>query len=260
MNYPDFPPSAPPTPESQPPSPQLVRLSAPSVRPVVTYGLIALCVVVYLGQFASQAYFGFDLLAGLGMKVDESILAGELWRLFTPMFLHGSLLHIAFNMYALHSLGRGLEGTYGHVRFLLLFLVGGVAGNVASFAFTPANSLGSSTAIFGLLAAEAVFFYQNRAIFTNQASRALSNIATIAIVNLVIGFTAANIDNWGHIGGALGGAAFAWLAGPLLKVSGLYPNLELVDERGTNQAWLAATGVGFFLALIAALLIFLRLD
>jgi rhomboid protease GluP len=238
--------------------PQTVLVKTPSTRPVVTYILIALCVLVYLGQFGSQAYYGFDLLALLGMKINEGILAGQIWRLFTAMFLHGSLVHIAFNMYALYSLGRSIESSYGHLRFTLLYLVGGVAGNVASFGFTPENSLGSSTAIFALLAAEAVFFYQNRQLFARQSSRALSNIASIALVNLVIGFTATNIDNWGHIGGALGGAAFAWLAGPLFKVEGFFPDLELADQRGTNQAWLAATGLGFLLVLIAAVLIFFR--
>lgn len=254
-----FPPTASPTPPLQPPPPPMVRLSAPSTPPVVTYTLIALCILVYLGQFASQTYFGFDLLAELGMKVNQGILQGQLWRLVTPMFLHGSLVHIAFNMYALHSFGRGLESSYGHLRFLLLYLIGGVAGNVASFGFTPENSLGSSTAIFGLLAAEAVFFYQNRELFAKQAGRILSNIASIAAINLLIGFTVPNIDNWGHIGGALGGAAFAWLAGPLLKVEGFFTDLKLVDQRGSNQAWLAATGLGFLLALLSAVLIFFRL-
>lgn len=257
MSLPSYPPAASPPPETQPPP---VQLRAPSYPSVVTYVLMALCILVYLAQYAFQVFWGLDLLAWLGMKVNEDIQSGQLWRLFTPMFLHGSPIHIAFNMYALHSLGRGLERTYGHFRFLLLYLVGGVAGNVASFALTPENSLGSSTAIFGLLAAEAVFFYQNRRLFAGQANRALSNIATIAVINLIIGFSAANIDNWGHIGGALGGAAFAWLAGPLLTVEGFYPNLEVVDQRGTNQVWLAAAGLGLLMALIAALLIFLRLS
>lgn len=255
----DFPYPTADSPAPTPPPPPMVRLTPPSVSPVVTYTLIGLSILVYLGQYASQVLLGFDLPAVLGLKVNEGILAGQLWRLFTPMFLHGSLLHIAVNMYALHSLGRGLERSYGHFRFLLLYLIGGVAGNVASFALTPENSLGSSTAIFGLLGAEAVFFYQNRALLAGQARQALSSITTIAIVNLFIGFTVPQIDNWGHIGGALGGAAFAWLAGPLLKVEGFYPNLELVDQRGSNQAWLAGAGVGLLLALIAALLIFLRL-
>jgi rhomboid protease GluP len=167
-------------------------------------------------------------------------------------------MHIAFNMYALYNLGRGLERSYGHFRFLLLFLFGGVAGNLASFALTPSGSLGASTAIFGLLAAEGIFFYQNRRLLAGQASRAISQIISIAMVNLFIGFTVPQIDNWGHIGGLLGGAAFAWIAGPLLQVEGTFPNLELTDQRGLRLTWLAATGLGFLLALFTALLILFK--
>ena len=238
--------------------PQMVRVNMPTVRPVVTYTMLGLCVLIYLGQMASEAVLGQDLLAALGAKVNEWIVQGELWRLFTPMFLHGSLTHIAFNMYALYSLGRGLENGYGHQRFLLLYLVGGVAGNVASFAFSPQPSLGSSTAIFGLLAAEAVYFYQNRELFGGRASQVLTQIGSIALINLVIGLSSPNIDNWGHLGGALGGAAFAWLAGPLLKVEGFYPEFKLVDQRDLRQAWLAATGLGFVMALIVLVLILFR--
>ncbi len=251
-------PPAPAEPAPEQPQPQYIKVHAPSVPPSVTYALIAVCILVFIGQMASEYLLGYDLLAGLGMKVNEGILAGHLWRLVTPMFLHGSLVHIAFNMYALYSLGRGLEISYGHLRFLLLFLLGGVAGNLASFAFTPNPSLGSSTAIFGLLAAEGVFFYQNRKLLAGQASRALNQIASIAAINLLIGFTVPQIDNWGHIGGALGGAAFAWFAGPLLQVEGIFPNLEIVDQRGPRLTWLTASGLGFLLALITALLIFFR--
>jgi membrane associated rhomboid family serine protease len=198
------------------------------------------------------------LLAALGAKVNEYIMQGEIWRLFTPMFLHGSLAHIGFNMYALYSLGRGLENGYGQQRFLLLYLVAGVAGNVASFAFSPQPSLGSSTAIFGLLAAEAVYFYQNRALFGGRAGQVLSQIGTIALINIVIGLSAPNIDNWGHLGGALGGAAFAWVAGPLLKVEGFFPDFKVVNQRSLHQAWLAATGLGFVLGFITLLLILFR--
>jgi rhomboid protease GluP len=242
----------------QPGGPQYVKVRAPSVSPIVTYVLMGVCILVYLGQMAGQYILGFDLLAGLGAKVNEAILEGQLWRMVTPMFLHGSLMHIAFNMYALYNLGRGLERSYGHFRFLLLFLFGGVAGNLASFALTPSGSLGASTAIFGLLAAEGIFFYQNRRLLAGQASRAISQIISIALVNLFIGFTVPQIDNWGHIGGLLGGAAFAWIAGPLLQVEGTFPNLELTDQRGLRLTWLAATGLGFLLALFTALLILFK--
>ncbi|HWQ84154.1 MAG TPA: rhomboid family intramembrane serine protease, partial [Anaerolineales bacterium] len=173
--------------------------------------------------------------------------------LFTPMLLHGSLLHIGFNMYALYALGPGLESYYGHSRFLVLYILSGFTGNVLSFLFSPANSLGSSTAIFGLLGAQAVFLFQNKSLFGSRAQRALMNVAMVAAVNLFIGFTSSGIDNWGHLGGMAGGLIFSWFAGPRLTVQGLAPSYILVDERQkTHVVWSAVLVGGLFAALALA--------
>ena len=201
---------------------------------------------------------GVDLPAMLGMKENELILSGQLWRLFTPMLLHGSILHLGFNMYALYIFGPGLERHYGHVRFLALFVLSGFAGNVFSFLFTDSPSLGSSTAIFGLLGAEAVFLYQNRKIYGSVGQRALINLVVIAVINLVIGLSP-GIDNWGHIGGLLGGALFAWYAGPLLQVEGVYPYQSLVDQRQKKDVWKAGVSVWLLFGLLAATTIFLNI-
>jgi rhomboid protease GluP len=142
-------------------------------------------------------------------------------------------------MYALYIFGPGLERYYGHGRFVLLYFLGGFAGNVFSFMFSSSPSLGSSTAIFGLLAAEGVFLYQNQAVFGGMARRALNNIIMIAVVNLIIGLSP-GIDNWGHMGGLLGGSIFAFLGGPLLKVEGITPNLTITDSRETSAVIRAA--------------------
>jgi len=235
-SYPEYPPESPPQP---PPVEQRVSISAPQKRPIVTYTLLVITIIIFLLQEASKYIYGFDLVAGLGMKVNELILEGQYWRLFTPMFLHGSILHLGFNMYALYIFGPGLERYYKHGRFLLLFILGGFAGNVFSFVFSASPSLGSSTAIFALLAAEGVFLYQNQKVFGGVARRALNNIIMIAVVNLIIGLSP-GIDNWGHMGGLLGGAIFAFLGGPILKVEGLSPNLHIVDTRETSDVIRAA--------------------
>ncbi|MCX8026044.1 MAG: rhomboid family intramembrane serine protease, partial [Thermanaerothrix sp.] len=185
----------------------------PAHRPYVTYLMLASCILIYLGQMLSQSLFGGDLLIALGAKVNSAILQGQYWRLFTPMWLHGSILHLAFNMYALYVIGSGLERYYGHGRYLALYVLSGYAGNVVSFLMSPEPSVGSSTAIFGLLAAEAVFIYQNRHLFQN-ARGMLVNIGGILLVNLILGLSP-QIDNWGHLGGLIGGLAFAWSAGPV---------------------------------------------
>ncbi len=242
---------------AQPAAPGQVWVESPVVRPVVTYTLAAITILVFLLQLGTQfLYQGVDIPALWGMKINEMIVQGQSWRLITPVFLHGSILHILFNMYALISFGPGLERYYGHGRFLALYFVSGFAGNVFSFMFSTAPSLGSSTAIFGLLGAEGVFLYQNRSLFGRKAQRALVNLITIAIVNLVIGMSP-GIDNWGHIGGLIGGTLFAWLGGPVLEVDGVYPQLALTDRRQVSVAVGAGVGVFAVFALLAVLKIYL---
>jgi rhomboid protease GluP len=221
-----------------------VSLRLPSASPTVTYTILGITVAVYLLQILSQAVLGYDLPIALGAKINESIRSGELWRLLTPMLLHGSIFHIAFNMYALYSFGVGLERRFGHGRFLLLYLLGGFAGNVLSFLITPEPSVGSSTAVFGLVAAEGIFLYQNRKLFGEETKNAINNVIMTVVINLAIGFSSGGlIDNWGHIGGLLGGLVFTWFSGPLWEVEGVYPLLRLVDRRGEPRDMMLGTAV-----------------
>lgn len=214
-------------------------------------------ILIFLLQAASQFLFnGLDIPAGLGLKVNEAILQGEFWRLITPLFLHGSILHIGFNMYALNAMGPALERHYGKGRFLTLYFLSGLAGNVFSFLLSPNPSLGSSTAIFGLLGAEAIFMSSNRNLFGARARRALRDILMIALVNFVIGLSP-GIDNWGHLGGLVGGAIFAWWGGPKLHATEAFGRLSVEDVREAREIWLAGVGTGLLIVLLAALGFFL---
>jgi rhomboid protease GluP len=215
---------------TSPPPPRSATIALPSGPPTVTYFILGLTILIYLLQMGSQFFLGTDLPVTFGDKANNLIRAGQLWRLITPVLLHGGLLHIGFNMYALLIFGPGLERHFGHLRFALLYLLTGFSGNVFSFLFSSGYSIGASTAIFGLIAAEGVFFYQNRKLFGEQAKRAIGNIILVAGVNLLLGLSP-GIDNWGHIGGLLGGLIFAWFAGPRWEVQGIYPALHLVDRR-----------------------------
>jgi len=244
-----------------PPQPRRAAVSMPQVSPTVTYILMGIIIFVFSLQALSLSINinGIDLPAFYGDKVNSLIAQGQVWRLFTPIFLHASLLHVGFNLYALYVLGPGLERFYGHKRFLALFILSGFAGNVMSFLFSTAPSLGASTAIFGLIGAEGVFLYQNREILGESARQGLRNVIVIALINLFIGFApGSNIDNWGHIGGLLGGALFAWFAGPLLKVEGIFPSLTVVDQRESGDVIRAGLSVGLLFTLLTAANIFLR--
>jgi rhomboid protease GluP len=213
----------------------------PNRKPKVTIALLVITIVLFVVQLLSEMLTGVDLPFLYGGKINEFIKIGQVWRLITPVFLHGSILHLAFNMYALYMLGRRVENFYGHKRFLVLYLLSGFAGNVLSFVFSANPSLGASTAIFGLLAAEGVFLIQNWKLFGPERTRqAIFNLVFILLINLVYGFVPGiNIDNFGHIGGLIGGIFFAWKGGPVLNISGQPPFLVLMDVRKKRDVTLA---------------------
>lgn len=231
-----------PTPPETDSQTQTVQVALPFLVPTVTYVILGVTVAVYLLQQLSVALFGYavyeiDWLEVYGARFNEAIRMGELWRFITPVFLHGSPTHIFFNMYALYSLGTFLEQQFGRGRFVLLYFLAGFSGNVFSFLLTGEDgfSVGASTAVFGLIAAEVIFFYQNRKIFGSQARQAIGNAVFIIVVNLFIGLSP-GIDNWGHVGGLFGGAMFSWFASPLWTVSGdPLTGFKLKDEREKRE-------------------------
>ncbi|MCL5428947.1 MAG: rhomboid family intramembrane serine protease [Chloroflexi bacterium] len=251
MSEPGDPTTAPdPNQEPQPLAqiqPQRMAVRLPQRQPFVVYLLLGLTIFVFLlqmltesGRFGRCPFFNeTDLPACYGLKVNELILDGQWWRLITPVFLHASLLHIGFNMYALYVLGPELERHFGHLPFLALYLLSGFAGVVLSFLLTQSPSLGASTAIFGLLAAQGVFVYLNQKLFGRRAQAILRSIINIAIINLLIGLTP-GIDNWGHVGGLFGGGLFALLAVPVYRIEGDELEFHLVNRRPQNRIWIAS--------------------
>ncbi len=257
QNYPSSNPDSPsPGGSGQRAIPRRIPVETHATTSAVTYTLMGITIFVFLLQMGSEFMTGQDYPALLGMKANELIIQGQLWRLITPVFLHGSIFHLGFNMYALLIFGPGLEHQYGHGRFLALYMLAGFAGNVLSFLFSPPPSLGASTAIFGLLGAEGIFFYRNREIYGKIGQRALINIIVVAGINLVIGLSP-GIDNWGHIGGLIGGAIFAWFGGPLYRMEGISPVVRVVDIRQTGEVILAGVGDFSLFALLAAIKIFI---
>lgn len=234
------------------PRPQ-IRVVLPETKPVVTYSIMVLTVLVFLAQLGTQTFLGDDLPAYIGIKYNPLIDAGQYWRLISPVLLHGDIMHIGFNMYALYILGRELERFYGHARFFLLYLAGGFAGGVASYLLTAAPSLGASTATFGLLAAYGILGYRNQKIFGPQARRIVRNVVQVAAINFLLGLSP-GIDNWGHLGGAIGGGLVAWVGGPEYRFSGRMLELHLEDKKNFSQFTLIfLTVVAIFAALALVL-------
>jgi rhomboid protease GluP len=183
-------------------------------KPYATWALIGLTAAVYLSQAISKWQFGVDMPMAYGAKISSYITYyHQYWRLITPVFLHASITHILFNMYALFTIGPSLENYYGHWDFLRFYLICGFSGNVLSHVAAPQTvSVGASTALFGLIGAQAMFLYKNRRILRNYRN-ALRNIGFVLVVNLLLGL-GGGIDNWGHLGGLIGGLLLSWMCGP----------------------------------------------
>jgi len=222
-----------PPPSGLPRVPRMVSIALPSYKPVATMIILAVTVLLYLGQVLTQTTFnGSDLLFILGGKINGLIEQGQVWRLITPVFLHASISHVLLNMYALFILGKVLESVYGHGRFLLLYFISAFVGNVVSFILSANASLGASTAIFGLIGAEAIFVIRNKRFYGSRYNSTLANIGVIIALNLAIGFVpGTSIDYWGHIGGLIGGTLFAFLAGPQWEVAGEAPAVTIIDRQ-----------------------------
>ncbi len=218
-----------------------IRIELKARTPWVTYLLMGLCILIYVLQMASESLLGGDLPLALGAKINDSIYAGQLWRLFTPALLHGSITHILFNMYAMYVIGRSIEQFYGHGRFFILFWLGAFSGNVLSFLFSNGISVGASTAVFGIIAAEAVFIYRNRKFFRNARAMLMNTLVIIGI-NLVLGLSP-GIDNWGHLGGLVGGLVFAWIAGATWQLKAEMGEVVVSDENTASRVWLGALAV-----------------
>jgi len=151
----------------------------------VTLTLIGISAGVFLLQFLTGIN---KVAADWGMWPAGVAVNSEWYRLLTSVFLHGSWLHLLFNMYVLYVLGPPLERLLGHTRFLALYLIAGLGGAVASFTFSPINtvSVGASGAIFGLMGALVVAGRHLKADITQ--------VLVLIGINVVIGFLAPGID------------------------------------------------------------------
>ena len=219
--------------------------------PWVTYTLLTVTVAVFGLQALSQAWLGQDLPAAWGMKWTPGIVHGQWWRLFTPVLLHAGVMHLLLNMYALYVLGPELEMLMGKAAFTLFYFLTGYTGVVVSFAMDPRPALGASTAIFGLLGGYLVFYAQHRDILGRFATARLSNILLWAGINLAYGAMASYIDNWGHIGGLLGGMALMALGGPRYepRMEPSSGRMALVNTRPLAHMLIAAGAVALIFSL-----------
>lgn len=220
-----------------------------------TFAIIGFTAIIFILQSASNLLLGGDLLLVLGAKVNSAILAGQIWRLVTPIFLHIGILHIGVNMYSLYIVGPPVERLFGLPRMVTIYMLSGIAGVAFSLAFSSVPSAGASGAIFGLLGALGGFLFIHRGLFGRAGSLQLRQIVLVAVLNLAIGLSP-GIDNWGHLGGLLAGLALAYAVGPRYEAAMIsFGQPHWTDRRGWDQVWqrtLVSTAIVLLLCLAAA--------
>lgn len=173
-------------------------------KPTVTYGIIFICILMFILMyiFGNGSEDNYTLLL-FGANLDVLTKGGDYYRLVTSMFLHIGIWHLFVNMYSLYVLGKEVENTLGRRKYLIIYLLSGIAGSILSLAFNH-NIIcaGASGAIFGIMGAILYFGYYYRAYL---GSTIINSILPVIILNLIIGFLDTGIDNAAHIGGLVGG-------------------------------------------------------
>ena len=180
--------------------------------PVITYILIALNVSIFalmVAKGVSPTNPAGEDLYYWGANFGPATLSGQWWRLFTACFLHFGIVHIAFNMYVLYQVGVTTEIIYGRAKYLLIYLVTGVLGNVVSLYVHPADvGAGASGAIFGIYGAFLGFLWIRRKFIPKPAlDQMVKSAVTFLGINLVYGLIRQGTDLSAHIGGLVIGFA-----------------------------------------------------
>lgn len=180
-------------------------------KPYITYSLIALNVGVFVVMALRGGTTNFNNLIRFGAKLNFLINQGQWWRLFTAMFIHIGFEHLVLNMVTLYFIGWQTEMLFGHWRYLVIYLLSGVGGNIASYAFNPHSlSAGASTAIFGLFGA---FLMLGETYRHNQYIRHLARqFLLFVVINIAFNLFGA-VDLAGHLGGLGAGFLTAYIVG-----------------------------------------------
>jgi rhomboid protease GluP len=208
------------------------RLPLRLTQPFFTFALLAINVLVFLAMTLAGGSTDTEVLIRFGAKVNVLIAEGQVWRLFSAMFLHIGLMHLAFNSYALFIQGVEVERLYGRPLFLVIYLLAGLWGSLFSFALGTGISAGASGAIFGLFGALIAYFVRHHEVFGAMGRQQLLSLLGVVGLNLFLGFTNPGIDNLAHLGGLLSGAALGWGLAPDYAASWDAPaGPRVVDRR-----------------------------
>ncbi|HXV77891.1 MAG TPA: rhomboid family intramembrane serine protease [Candidatus Polarisedimenticolaceae bacterium] len=189
------------------------------------------------GGFGLLSGFSGELLYRFGSGWSGATLNGEWWRVVTPIFLHGGILHFFFNSYVLLQIGPLVEDEYGTERFWVIYLLCGIAGASASQFLRPVNTVGASGALLGMMGLLLVHGWR-RGGPTGQALKGA--MIRWGVYIAIFGLLLPGIDNINHLGGFVSGAALGFVAG-------WGPS----RGRGRRRVWNMAAGAGVLLVLFS---------
>lgn len=179
--------------------------------PWATYTILLLQVIVFGWEILQGGSENISALVAAGAKVNGLVAQGQWWRLITPIFVHIGWQHILINSLTLYFMGQQLEFLYGPLKFIGLYLLSGIGGNLMSFAFGSSASLsaGASTSLFGLFGLYVTLglIFRKNEVIRQWAQQFL----LLIILNLGTDIFMGGIDIWGHIGGALTGCLLGFV-------------------------------------------------
>jgi len=209
---------------------------------LVTKTLIGINLLVYLITAAQGA--GINNPGGSLFEkwilFGPSVADGDWWRLITGAFLHASLIHIAFNMYFLWFVGTAVESVLGRGRFVLVYLVSGLAGSAGALVINPNTpTVGASGAIFGILGAALVLERQRNYVLGGQAMG-------LIVINLILSFVIANISVGGHVGGLAGGVLCTLVLSRFGRGHAAYGRLGIPGVAGVVGVGLLSVAVAYW--------------
>lgn len=208
--------------------------------PRVTYSLMAISILMFFAQQAIDGGLRGSLFNSYVLHGPD-VQNGEVWRIVTAGFLHGSILHLGFNMYALYIFGPSLERAIGGLQTLLIYMGGLLGGSAAVLAFNFGfNTLGASGAVLGLAGGLASVLW-SRGINITQTS-----LGAIFLINLALPILVPGISFWGHFGGIFGGALVGAAVGFLpAQVGQKAPAVIAGAMVAVAALGAAAIGIGF---------------
>ena len=228
-------------------------LSLPGAKrtPIVTFALLGAILAVFVAMTSAGGSEDPDVLLRFGAMFGPFIANGEYWRLFSAMFLHFGVAHLATNGLGLFIFGRLVEKVFGHARFLTIYILAGLFGSVASYAFNSiAVGAGASGAIFGVLGALAAYFLVQREMSGRLAQSDLTGVLLLAGINLLYGFVTPGIDNWAHLAGFVSGFGLGIALAPRYRLTMSSSGLPSLSDTNTlaKRSWLVAATLGVLAA------------